>query len=375
MSTPTVRVALVGPPLEASGGIGRVMGYVVDALDDPAVKLEVLDSRGLSQSPWLSALPLARTCAALARRKIARSLDVVHVNVSSHGSALRKGVVVRLCRALRIPVVLHLHASSFPDFFDALPVRAQAWVRRTFGAADRVVVLGPVWRDYVCQILGVAERSVTVLPNATPPASPAPVRRPKQPLELLFLGRLGERKGLPELFAALDDPRLRACDWRLTLAGDGDVDHYVARAASAGLTERTTFTGWVSPREVADLLQRAHVLVLPSRAEGLPMSVLEAFAASVPVVCTPVGALDEVAADGVNALVVPPGDAGALAEAFVRLAHDEDLRERLARGAGRSWSAHFAMGPYVARLVEEWREAARAPRGARPRGHETRTSA
>jgi glycosyltransferase involved in cell wall biosynthesis len=354
-----LRVVIIGPPLSASGGIGRVMSYALSAMKAQDLKVRILDTRGLGASPVSSLLPLLRTCGTLIWLAVGREVDVAHVNVSSHGSALRKGLIVRICRLVRIPVVLHLHASRFPEFYTALPGWAQRWVRRTFALASRVIVLGEISRKYVQDVLAVLPERVTVLPNATPGrASEMSERAPGDSLQILFLGRLGPRKGIPELLTALANPGLHDQAWRATLAGDGDVDTYRAIAAEHGLNGRIVFPGWVGVDAVSEFLGQAHVLLLPSHAEGLPMSVLEAFAAGVPVVCTPVGGLPELVVDGVNGLVVPPGDAGALAVAILRLLDNEPLRARLAAGALSTWQRCYSIEQYTLRLTSEWQLAA-----------------
>jgi glycosyltransferase involved in cell wall biosynthesis len=357
--TTPLRVVVVGPPLSASGGIGRAMCYTLSALAAQDLEPKVLDTRGMGLSPWSSLLPLLRSCVILLGLGARGQADVAHVNISSHGSALRKGLVVRVCRLARIPVVLHLHASSFPEFFDRLPGWAQQWVRRTFGLATRVIVLAQVWSTYVQDVLAVPPSNVTVLPNATPGAvEAASAHDPWEPLHIVFLGRLGPRKGVPELLRALADPRLRDRAWRATLAGDGDVETYRVSAAELGLDGRIAFPGWVGTEALGEVLATAHVLVLPSYAEGLPMSVLEAFAAGVPVVCTPVGGLPEVVVDGGNGLLVPAGDVGSLADALLRLLEDESLRSRLAAAALSTWRRDHTIERYARRLTVEWQVAA-----------------
>lgn len=352
MSAPVPRVVFVSPPLDASGGIGRVTSYALAAL--PAgTPVRVLDSRGYARHPVLSLFPLLRVCATLAALGLARGADLVHVNLSSGGSTLRKGIVVAVCRAVRLPVVLHLHASNYPDFFDALPGAAKQTVRWMFRSAASVVVLGETWRAYVLGTLRVPPGRVTVLPNAAPAGPAAPDGAGSRP-EVLFLGRLGERKGTPELLVALADPGLRHV--HTTLAGDGPVAEYRRRAAALGLADRTRFPGWVDVATAGDLLAHAAVLVLPSHAEGSPMAVIEAFAHGVPVVTTPVGGVPELVTDGVNGLLVPPGDPDALAAALVRLLTDEPLRALLAAGARATWVRAHTPDAYAAGLLTVWRE-------------------
>jgi glycosyltransferase involved in cell wall biosynthesis len=180
--------------------------------------------RGVESSPWSSLLPLLRTCGKLLWIAARGQVDVAHVNTSSHGSPLRKGVVVRVCRLAHMPVVLYLHASSFPEFFSPLPGWVQRLVRQTFGLAARVIVLGHVWHTYVQDVLAVPPAHVTVLPNAIRVAVAAASGRVQGELpHIVFLGRLGPQKGLPELLWALADRRLRDRPWGATEAGDGDV--------------------------------------------------------------------------------------------------------------------------------------------------------
>lgn len=354
-----LRVAVVGPALEASGGMGRMMSYTFAVLPPDVVQIRVLDTRGLGSSVWHSLWPFVRSCGTLLQLAFRKRIDVAHVNVAAHGSAVRKGLIVRLCRLIRIPVVLHLHASSFPEFYSPLPSVAQRWVRMTFALATRVVVLSKSWRTYVVDVLEVRPEQVTVLPNATPKLAMATLKRdPNDQLRLLFLGELGPRKGLPELLAAFGDPRLLSRTWQATIAGDGDVQTYRAVAKKLGIDGRVDFVGWIGAEDVAKLLASSHLLLLPSHAEGLPMSVLEAFASGVPVICTPVGGLPEVVIDGQNGLLVASGDVTGLVESILKILDDESLRQRLAVGARNTWQQHHSIEPYARRLTAEWQNAA-----------------
>jgi glycosyltransferase involved in cell wall biosynthesis len=94
---------------------------------------------------------------------------------------------------------------------------------------------------------------------------------------------------------------------------------------------RLTMLGHLPHSRVLEELQSADILVLPSRQESLPNVLLEAFAASLPVVCTAVGGMPELVHDGVNGFLRPAGDAAGLADAVARLAEDPALRLRMGR--------------------------------------------
>jgi glycosyltransferase involved in cell wall biosynthesis len=359
-----LRVALITPPFEYSGGIGRLMGYLVAAIDDDKVELLIIDPRGVRQHrPLYSVLPLLRATASLVQLRLTRPPDVVHINISTGGSTIRKCWLILVSKSLGLPTVSHLHASSYPEFFSALPGVAKRLIRWSLGQCDAFLTLGTRWQEFAVNDLGLAAESVQVIRCGVPGPDPSSYRMrggrmPGEPLHVLFLGRLGERKGTPQLLHALATLAERDIAWRATLAGDGDLGSTRKAAAQLGIDHRVDVLGWVTTEKATELIDDAHVLVLPSFEEGLPVSVLEAFAHGLAVVTTPVGALPDVLVDRENSLVVAPGDVAGLADAIELIARDEDLRARIGEGARRTWQDELSMEICVPRLIEAWEQAA-----------------
>ena len=117
-----------------------------------------------------------------------------------------------------------------------------------------------------------------------------------------------------------------------------------------GLAARSETPGWVDRDTAGRLLAGADILVLPSYAEGQAMSVLEAMAHGLCVVCTPVGALAETVQDGVSAILVAPGDVSALTAALRAGLSDPDLRSRLGAGARARLEGEYDGARYPARI-------------------------
>jgi glycosyltransferase involved in cell wall biosynthesis len=333
------------------GGIGRMALYLAHAWEQrcPDLPLRVVDTYGPGPRllmPFGFALGLTRLVAAGLLGRIA----VLHVNVSERGSFLRKAPLVGLGRLFRVPVVLHCHGADLVEHARSVGRPRRRLIEATFAGADRVLVLGGYWQGFVVHELGLPAAKVEVLWNAVPDPGPPTPRPADAPVEILFLGRLGERKGVPELLEALADPRLRALRWHATLAGDGPVERYRAAVAALGLGGRVRLTGWIDEAEARRRLAAADLLVLPSRNEGLPMAILEAMSHGIPVVATPVGAIGDAVRDGENGLLVAPGDPEALATALVRLVGSAALRRALGiRGRDR-FLADFSLEAHVARL-------------------------
>lgn len=167
------------------------------------------------------------------------------------------------------------------------------------------------------------------------------------PTELLFVGRLAEKKGVDYLLTALTLEPLRSLDVRLSIAGDGPMREALERRASAlGIRDRVRFVGFVSGAEKVDCFRRAGIVVLPSivtragDAEGLPVVLLEALAAGKICVATDAsGAPDIVQGDA--ALIVPQQDAHALGTAIARAVHMTEPQRRAMSDGGREIARRF----------------------------------
>lgn len=348
--------------LEHGGGIGRMVGYLTDAWrSDPAAPaFEILDPRG--PGPWRRWPRRFSACLQrIWQRRYERPL--IYIHVAGRGSALRKFLVTAACRLWGLPVLLHLHDYDFAAFYQSLPMPLGAGVRWMFRTADHVVVLGREARATVTDLLGVPGDRVSILPNAVP--APAKGRNAGTvpaggPVKILFLGQLSRRKGVHDLIEALDRPALRALSWTATLAGGGPHQAAFAQSlAGTGIAERVALPGWVDRPGSAALLAEADILVLPSYAEGLAMSVLEAMAQGLCVVSTPVGALGEVIEHESSGLLVTPGAVDELSAALARAIGDHELRRRLGAGALATFRRGYDAATYPARLLPIMRQALR----------------
>ena len=182
--------------------------------------------------------------------------------------------------------------------------------------------------------------------------APRKAGEPGGECRLVFLGYLSDRKGLPELMQALGSSALAGRRWRAVLAGDGPIDQYRRLATELGIADRVEFPGWLDQGGVRAVCEAADVLVLPSHAEGLAMSVLEGLSYGLTVITTPVGAHAEVIEPEVSGLFVPAGDVEALTAALVRVNDDPALRARLGAGARRRFLEKFDVRGYAEHLAK-----------------------
>jgi glycosyltransferase involved in cell wall biosynthesis len=177
-----------------------------------------------------------------------------------------------------------------------------------------------------------------------------PTRAAKQ---LVYVGRLAGEKGLPVLFESLAMLTEQGLDLHLTLLGDGEVrGDLEALAKLTGIADRVTFAGFVDQPTIRQTLRDSDVFVLPSFAEGIPVSLMEAMAIGIPVIATYVGGVPELVVDGETGLVVHPSDPMSLADAIARYASDAELCRHVSRRGREKVEREFRIDDQVDRLAE-----------------------
>jgi glycosyltransferase involved in cell wall biosynthesis len=179
---------------------------------------------------------------------------------------------------------------------------------------------------------------------------PADGRGRESRKRLLFIGRVGVRKGVPWLIEAF--ARLPS-DWELHLVGplDAGIEAVFARLPM----ERVVVRGAVPSSSLPEEHRAADAFCLPSLEEGLALVVLQAMASGLPVVATDATGIGDAGRDGRDFLTVPPADTAALAESLLRLADDEPLCRRLGLAARASVVQGFGWDDYGARALALWR--------------------
>lgn len=289
--------------------------------------------------------------------------DVLHTHL---GYANITGAL--LGRALRLPVVASLHSTGFYAERGFMIHRIESLALR-LGAA-RVIAVGK----------SVAERHrgrfgkvpIVVIPNAvaTPPDLP-PQRRdelralltgdPTRPL-LISVGRLVDAKGFPDLLRAFASLRADHPQAVLAIVGDGEMrGELAALLDELALTDSALLLG--TRNDVPNLLAASDIYVNSSHWEGLPVSVLEAMAAGLPIVATRVGDVPEVVSERTG-ILVPPHQPPALAAALRALLDDPARREGLGRAGRDEVSARYSHTAWFNRLLDLYQEVAPRPRPA-----------
>lgn len=300
----------------------------------------------------------------------ARGVTLVHAHFATSAAT-----ILPVARRHRLPLVVTVHGFDVTNHRLRTGRAGKRYVRRTrrvFQYASRIIAVSDFIATATIDAFGVDPQRVRVLPIGVPVAAEAPVRHETR--DLVFVGRLVEKKGALDLLAALSLLAARGERFTTTIVGDGPLrGRLQAEAASRGLA--VDFVGAVPPAAVATTMASSHVLVAPSRvasdgdAEGFGMVFLEAALAGTPAIAYRHGGVPEAVVDGVTGLLVDEGDIDALADAIAALLADPKRRATMGRAAQVRVRADFDIAACTDRLVALYEEVAAEgePEGSRER--------
>jgi glycosyltransferase involved in cell wall biosynthesis len=348
------RVWLVSPNPTSRGGVAAVARQIAVSPLTRTYRISLIATHvpgSLLARIWQATVGIG----ALAGSLVVRKPDLVHVKIASGGSFVRKVIVGVLCRIRGVPTLVHVHGGGFDQFVTRAPAPVRALARWLMESTPQVLALSDRWAGRLRALFPRAR--IDVLYNPVEAGQYAGIARerlalpaapPVRPMAL-FLGDLVERKGVYDLVAAWADVS-RACPGaRLVLAGVGEHEKLIAACWEAGVGDVVELPGWLGLDEKRRLLREATMFVLPSYIEGVPISLLEAMAAALPSIVTPVGGVLDAVTDGREALVVPAGDRAQLAAAITRVFQTPALARALGE-AGLASVGKYDLAAFAGRL-------------------------
>lgn len=334
-----MRIALVGPLPPPAGGMATQTRQLAELLQSAQARVTLVQTNAPYRPAFVGRWPVLRAAARLlpylaALWRAAGRCDVVHLMANSGWSwHLFAAPALWIAGWRGVPVVVNYRGGEAQTFL----ARSERWVRLSLRQASLLVVPSGFLQDVFSRHGYRAE----IVPNIVS-------------LERFCPG--GERSTVPLLVVARNlEPlydnatalrafalvRAQQPDARMTVAGSGPQEAELkALAAELGVAEAVSFCGRIDREQMAELLRSGHVALNPSLADNMPNSVLEALACGVPVVSTEVGGVPFIVRHGETALLVPPGDAQAMARAVLQVLGDASLAQRL-REAGLALVRQF----------------------------------
>jgi glycosyltransferase involved in cell wall biosynthesis len=365
-----LRVALVGPLPPPPGGMANQTRQLSRLLAQEGVHVEVVQTNAPYRPAWVGSLRGVRALFRLIPFLVdlwraAGRVQLFHVMANSGWAwYLYASPAVWVAKLRGIRVLVNYRGGDAAEFFK----RSFLWVRPTMAMTDqRIVPSG--YLQHVFQRFGLATEivpNIIDLARFTPrPSTPGPRGESPHLVVTRNLEPLYDTATALRAFAIVREKRPTA---RLTVAGGGpERDMLGALAQELGVAAAVSFPGRLDPEGIAALYREADVCLNASLHDNMPNSLLEALASGVPVVSTDVCGIPFLVEHGKTALLVPPRDPVAMAQAVLDVLDTPGLAEQLA-GAGRELVQRYSWSHVRPRLLEVYRAVTGGPAATAPAG-------
>jgi len=251
------------------------------------------------------------------------SIKIVHIHGSHGGSFYRKYIIFWLSKKIfKKQVIYHLHSSDFKIFYRKASKGIKLKINYLINNSNVIIVLSEEWRDYILNNFN--PKKIKILENIVEKQKHHLGCNKSDKLILLFLGRIGDRKGifdLLEVISNLNNSHKNRLE--LYIGGDGEIDKLKKVIKNQNLNN-VHFVGWVKDTQKTELLNKCDVFVLPSYNEGLPISLLEALSFGKPIISTSIGGIPRILKNNVNGYLIEPGNEKQLENAIISYLNNKD---------------------------------------------------
>lgn len=250
---------------------------------------------------------------------LCRSIKIVHIHTSSYFSYKRSSYFARIAKFFNKKVIMHVHSGKFSQYYAEYP----AFVENGLKYCDKVIALTPTWKEFFSSIIDADK--IEVVPNPVP--MPSHIERKfNGKLRFLFMGFVSRDKGAMDLLEMVVSHKGRLSKkTQFTLCGN-DIDCNVGKYIRENhLGDLVVYRGWVKGEDKQKMFDSHDVLVLPSYAEGLPMTIIEAMANGMPVIASNVGGIPDIVKERINGLLITSGNKNELFSAVMTYVNDRNM--------------------------------------------------
>ncbi|MBO1579765.1 glycosyltransferase family 4 protein [Bacillus sp. XF8] len=268
-----------------------------------------------------------------------RQVKIMHIHTASRGSFFRKRIFVKMGKWFGKKIILHMHGAEFMIFYQESNENTRNKIQKTLETVDVIITLSQKWKSDIDTITN--NSNVMVIYNAIN-SSKFNLSELNE-LNILFMGRVGTRKGIYDLVDIMPEISKEYPNVKLHIAGDGDLVTLNKKIEEFNLNKNTQIHGWIDYNQKMKLLEESSIFILPSYNEGLPVSILEAMAAGLPVISTNIGGIPEQIINGLNGFIIKPGDKKCLLTHIKYLLQDNNIRQEFGKEARHKVEESFSL--------------------------------
>ncbi|MDK0686289.1 glycosyltransferase family 4 protein [Clostridium perfringens] len=342
------KILMVGASRKMKGGIATVVNSYYKLGLDKEVELTYLET--ICEGNKL--FRFKKFCESIIYiLKNIKNYDIVHIHMASRGSFLRKSILLLIAKYFNKKVVIHMHGAEFMIFYEKESNKIyQRYIRYILDKSDCIFALSDKWKENLGEITNI--KKIKVINNSII----IPNKKDKKYNKniMLFLGRVGERKGIFDILDVIPNIVKENDDLKFIIGGDGEVDKAIEVCKKNNIDKYVEFVGWVDGNKKENLLKLASIYILPSYNEGMPMSILEAMSYSIPIISTYVGGIPELIKNGKEGILINAGNKYELEEAIKELINSEEKKSSMGKCARKKVEDEFDLRINLQKILEEY---------------------
>jgi len=331
-----IKVLLLGRSFKLSGGVTNYLELLTQNLDNQKFQVKHF-VQGKSSTKWKNIfLPFIILSQLIKFKRIVKTYnpDIVHINPSLGWTAIiRDFAFLKIAKKKRIPVLFFIHGweHTLSNKFKENGYWKNYFEKR-FALADAIVVLANEFKEELVK-LGIPEERIHVSSTMVESEKYCPENKDfSPPFKILFCASMQRKKGPYEVLNAIPFVLEKYPDTKFIFVGEGvELENLKKRCSETELDSNVEFTGYKEGKEKIKIFKNSHIFAYPSYTEGFPLVILEAMAAGMPLVTTPVGGLADAIEDGKQGLIIKsmPPNPEEIAEKIIQLIENEELMKKM----------------------------------------------
>ncbi len=346
------RILMVGMSLtKTRGGISTLIGEILrsDLKNDFAI--EYIESQAEDFKGFDKLILAIKAVFIFFGKVLTKRPKLVYVHIGSNASLYRESFFIVLAKIFRQKTIAHFHAGDVEEYLEKQSETGKKFISGAIGLSDRLIAVS---KDSAQKLRKIAPKNeIEIIANAidTKPFA-FPVKRFDERVgivRILFVGAMGKLKGETDLADAVKLITEKHPNLRVSFLGFGG-ENLREYCAEIGIEKLIEFVGAVSLEERLGFFEKADIFALPTYAEAMPMSVIEAMAAGLPVVSTTVGGIPELIDVDKEGFLVEPANKRKLAEKLSVLITNKHLRVKMGRKAQEKVGKQLDFHVYTKKL-------------------------
>jgi glycosyltransferase involved in cell wall biosynthesis len=318
------KIVQIGPDKSLKGGIATVISNIENSCISKDYILSNISTYSNNRL-----LEFIKACFKIVTLKCGED-DILHFHMASYGSFFRKYILFQLAPKKCIKII-HIHGGGFEEFYKKSNHLVKKMIKDMLNKSDKILTVSKSLFNTVSSVIGIKEDKISVLYNGIE-INNEETDVLKENI-ILFMGKLVDYKGIYDFIQAISLIKNEIGDYEVLIAGDGDIDNFNKLLKEHGLEKQSKMLGWVSGEHKKALLRKAKLFVAPSYSESFGISIVEAMNNEIAVIATNIGGIPEIITNGIDGILINPGDIDKLSQVITHMINNENHREKLAQEA------------------------------------------